>query len=142
MACPNDFSIEYSWQSGSVPPPYYYEYTVTIHSDGRGWVTLLPDYPQNHPQPRRAEFFIAQKDFQRLWETMHASGLFEHGWKPAQPGGPIGGEAACLTIRRGSEVIQVPYLLSMVDGLRFAPVYEAIRDLAAETVEHLRSAGR
>ncbi len=137
MTCPDDFSLEYSWHSGSVPPPYYYEYTVTIAADGRGQVTLLPDYPQHQPPLRRAEFFVPIQVVAQLCERMRAAGLFEHAWKTAEDN-TGGGEGASMTVHVEGQLIHVPHLLPMMDGLRVAPVYELIRDLVSEAVERLR----
>src|SRR4051812_20811553 len=35
---PADFSLTYDWRAGSMPPPFHYEYTVSISPDGEGKV--------------------------------------------------------------------------------------------------------
>ena len=41
---PADFNVIYEWQEGSLPPPYHYEYTITIKADGQGQIVMIPDY--------------------------------------------------------------------------------------------------
>lgn len=79
---PPEERIAYEWSEGTVPPPYYYEFAITVtlggggsggratHTPGdgaddpeeyrtgapRGWVRLLPDYEQ-HGAPSFVESF-------------------------------------------------------------------------------------
>jgi hypothetical protein len=37
--------ITYSYQTGTVPPPYFYHYNFTVNSGGFGTLVYQPDYP-------------------------------------------------------------------------------------------------
>ena len=42
---PEDFTLQYDWCAGSMPPPYHYEYTIRIGPDLQGEIVFHPDYP-------------------------------------------------------------------------------------------------
>src|SRR5581483_4503008 len=64
---PDDFALEYRWREASLPPPYHYEYTITIKPTGHGEIVMIPDYPNvmvpHYPVqtiPRWTETFALQ----------------------------------------------------------------------------------
>ena len=43
---PQDFSIAYQLNPGSLPSPYYHEITINVDPSGKGEIELIPDYPK------------------------------------------------------------------------------------------------
>ncbi|HUT36408.1 MAG TPA: hypothetical protein VNE39_23175 [Planctomycetota bacterium] len=44
---PADFGFRYDWREGSLPPPYHYEYTISVSPEGEGTIVFRPDYPEH-----------------------------------------------------------------------------------------------
>jgi hypothetical protein len=125
---PDDFSFRFRWQLGSVPPPYYYEYTIKINADGTGDIELLPDYPQHHPQKRTAPLRLNKTTINYLFEEMQSAGLFENVC-PEVESNWTGGSQASLDVHAWGKEYHVPYSISSADLHRMEPVYLAIQEL-------------
>ncbi len=125
---PEDFSFRFRWQMGSVPPPYYYEYTIHVNADGTGDIELLPDYPQNHPQKRTAPLHLNKTTLSYLFEEMQTANLFDKDWTEVDPNW-ISGNHAALDVHAWGKDFLVPYSISSADARRMEPVFLAIQEL-------------
>lgn len=125
---PDDFSFTYRWKMGSVPPPYYYEYTIRVNNDGSGDVSLLPDYPENHPQKRSASLRLNKSTLVFLFEEMQSAGLFEKEF-PEVDSNWFEGSRAALTVQAWGKDFHVPFAISSADNHRLEPVFLAIQEL-------------
>jgi hypothetical protein len=124
---PEDFSFRFRWQMGSVPPPYYYEYTITIEADGSGNIELLPDYPQNRPQKRTAPLRLNKTIISSLFEEMQTAGLFEKVCAEVESNW-TGGSQASLDVHAWGKDFHVPYSISSSDMQRLEPVFLSIQE--------------
>jgi hypothetical protein len=125
---PDDFSFTYRWKLGSVPPPYYYEYTIRVKEDGTGDIELLPDYPEHHPQKRTAPMRLNKTTLKFLFEEMQSAGLFEKACAEVESNW-IGGSQASLDVRAWGKDFHVPFSISSADTRRLEPVFLAIQEL-------------
>lgn len=128
LGYPDDFSFKYNWQMGSVPPPYYYEYTIQVNSDGSGQVELLPDYPMHHPGKRTAALNLDRKTMEYLFKEMSEAGLFEINCPEIDPNW-TGGSQSALNVHAWGKDYNVPFSISSADRLRVEPVFLAIQEL-------------
>lgn len=125
---PEEFSFEYQWQMGSVPPPYYYEYSIKVEANGAGAVELLPDYPMHHPVPRTLEINVGHFSLECLYIEMTKDELFEKECRGVDSN--WGGESlSSLVVRAWGKEYKVPSLISSADRRRLEPVFLAIREL-------------
>jgi hypothetical protein len=125
---PEDFAFRFRWQMGSVPPPYYYEYTITVTADGTGSIELLPDYPQNHPQKRNSTLRLTKTILTNLFEEMQSAGLFEKISLEVESNW-TGGSQATLDVHAWDKDFHIPYSISSIDAQRMEPVFLAIQEL-------------
>jgi hypothetical protein len=125
---PEDFTFRFRWQLGNVPPPYYYEYTITIKADGSGDIELLPDYPQNHPEKRQAPLHLNKTTLSYLFEEMQTASLFDKACLEVESNW-TGGSRASLDVQAWGKNFHVPYSISSMDAQRMDPVYLAIQEL-------------
>jgi len=52
--------LRYYWNTGSIPPPDYYEYTIEISTQG-GLISFRPDYPDNNPAEWQESFSLTEE---------------------------------------------------------------------------------
>ena len=132
---PADFRLRYDWREGSLPPPYHYEYTITLAADGSGLISMTPDYPGEGVPVWEEPFSLSPAELDRLHDLMVEQGLLRERWR-AEDSPPVGGSYAWLEVTRDGRTIEVPPF--PVDGQRErattiftaveASVPQAIRD--------------
>ena len=70
----DDFKVQYSWTAASMPPPYHFEYDVTIGPGLAGSVVYLPDYPGADTPTWSAEFTFTETDLDTLYQLIVRQG--------------------------------------------------------------------
>lgn len=130
---PADFSLYYEWQEGSVPPPYHYEYTITVEPPNSGTIVYLPDYA-NFDSPTWTETFaVNQTVMEQVYKQMVQQGVWSRQWR-ASDELRVGGELASLTVTAQGRKVDVPSSLGNGDLARIEPVYAAIHDLVPQAL--------
>ena len=104
---PDDFSITYNWYEGTVPPPYHYEYMITIESDGAGLVTYSPDYPGADVPTWTEPFTLDSSQMDALYTQLRDLKVFTTAWSEADQV-PVGGSHANLTILVDGRTVDIP----------------------------------
>lgn len=104
---PDDFSVRYAWQEGSLPPPYHYSYEVTIAADGSGQVTFLPDYDFSDPPIWIETFALDAAQMDALYQQMLDAEVFSRSWAEADDI-PVGGSSAVLDVTAAGNILTVP----------------------------------
>jgi hypothetical protein len=135
---PEDFSVLYEWQEGSLPPPYHYEMAMRISPDGQGEVTLVPDYPSGQVPVFSEPFPVSARALDGLFRLMIENGLLETSWQ-AQEDPPVGGEVEWLTVTAGGRQVEIPAFVLPEQQSQVKAMAEALRALVpAETWERLQ----
>ena len=133
---PEDFALTCDWAAGAMPPPYHYEYSITVGPDGRGEITFWPDYPAEETPAWRETW---QAPFERRLRLYHL--LEEHGFlNPVVETGeeeerPIGGETVRLEASANGQRIQLDSTrlsADRADALR--EMLDAVRALVPDLV--------
>ena len=127
-AAARDLTLRYEWNAASVPPPYHYEYIITIGPGPRGEVTFLPDYSQHDTPAWRVAFDIDPAALEALSDLVERQGVFARRWRRAQSR-IVGDSQAWLKAEAAGKAVSVPASLSRRDAESIAPVYQAIRAL-------------
>ena len=104
---PDDFSITYQWQEGSLPPPFHYEYRITLQPTGQGEVVMIPDYPSEQVPTWTETFTVQPVALDNLYQVMVDNGLFTHNWR-AQENPPVGGSSQSMVVTAHGEQITIP----------------------------------
>jgi guanosine-3',5'-bis(diphosphate) 3'-pyrophosphohydrolase len=130
---PSDFYLEYAWREGTVPPPYHYEYRITLEASGNGEVLFRPDYPSEQPPEWRESFTVSFEELQGLYRRIVEEGILGRQWEPIpDEEARIGGELESMEIVENARAHQIPS--SIVDASRVEPVYQRIRSMVPETI--------
>jgi hypothetical protein len=126
--------IEYQWREGTVPPPHYYEYAVSVAGDGMAEIGLTPDYPQDHPPVFRAMFRVAPSAIQRVDEVLAEAD--ETVWMPlpTERAASLGDSTERLTLFGGAGVAMFSTTFSSDDKARLATLREAVRGMVPADV--------
>jgi hypothetical protein len=104
---PADFKVIYEWQEGSLPPPYHYEYTITIQPDGQGEIVMLPDYDTDATPYWVEPFSVTPAALDQFYRLLIDKGLFTQAWQ-AQADPPVGGSYDFLRITAHDRQIDIP----------------------------------
>ena len=107
VARPDDFSVTYDWYEGSLPPPYHYEYTVSIAADGAGQVVYTPDYPGGETPTWTEDFALDAAQLDALYAQVRDLGVLTTTWSEADDI-PVGGSHSTLTIVASGKTIDIP----------------------------------
>jgi hypothetical protein len=127
---PQDFTIQYDWCEGSVPPPYHYEYTIRIGPGPEGEMVFYPDYP-GHGTPVWAEpFDVGEEPLDGLY-TLVAERVLGKEWVEIRDG-TVGGSLEWLKGTANGKSFRVPSRIAEPGAV--APVYAAIKALVPDAV--------
>lgn len=127
-AVPDDFRLRYDWREGSLPPPYHYEYTITLGADGAGLISMVPDYPAPAVPVWEEPFRVPPAEVERLYRLISEQGALTERWR-ALDMPPVGGSSASMELTAGGRSVQIPSF--PVDGQRerAEAIYAAVEAL-------------
>lgn len=130
---PTDFSLVYEWQEGSLPPPYHYEYTITIDPTGQGQIVMVPDYSFSNPPTWTETFTITPAALDQLYRLLIDKGLFAQGWQ-AQQDPPVGGSFDSLHVTAHGRQITVPSFVIQTQANAAEDIATAARALVPQPI--------
>lgn len=104
---PADFSATYEWREGSLPPPYYYQYTVSVEPNGLVTLTMIPDYPADGVPVWVETSTVDAAGLDALYSLMLDEGVFTNNWR-AEEDPPVGGSFDWLTITAAGQQVEIP----------------------------------
>lgn len=125
---PADFSVAYNWQEGSLPPPYHYEYSITITGNGQGDVVMTPSYPAEHVPRWQESFQVTAADLDRLYQRFVDQGLFTHSWK-TETNLRVGGSSEWIKVVAGETVVEIPRQVVAGQEAAATEIYAAVKAL-------------
>lgn len=126
-----DFKVQYSWTAASMPPPYHFEYDVTIGPGLAGSVVYLPDYPGADTPTWSADFTLAAADLDALYQLILHQEVFGHRWREVR-NRPIGGATSELQVLANGETVRVHS--QMVGAARLEPINETVIKLVPQEI--------
>lgn len=125
---PGDFSVEYGWAEGSLPPPYHYEYGINIQPDGKSQITFVPDYPSASAPKWVESFTVSGAKLDGLYRLMAEEGLFTREWKQTDSP-PTGAPSHSLTVTAGGKTFGVRDYLIPEQEPAASAMFEAVEAL-------------
>ena len=98
--------IEYYFNIGSLPPPYHYEYTITITRDGTASLEYMMGYSRTSDNTLEYKLDIRNTPLKNLNKEIKESGILSKkiGYFPTGEI-PVGGSSEHLTIFDGNDTI-------------------------------------
>jgi hypothetical protein len=125
------FEIVYHWTEGSVPPPYYYEYSIKILEDRTGIVTYRPDYDLEGVPLWNRYFTIPQELYSSLYNLLVSSEFYAYAWNQALEINVGGSQEWCEGIIENHE-FHIPAELTQEDAERVGTLYLIFKQLGPE----------
>ena len=132
---PADFSFEFRWNVGALPPPYYYSYAILVAADGKGQFIYQEGYEgEDARQPAVSEFTLSQEQLQELYEMMLQRDLLREKWEQGEilPGAP----SAAMWITAAGKTYEVPddATMQVADRKAVTEVYDFLRTLLPQSI--------
>ena len=130
---PADFSVVYSWQAGSLPPPYHYEYTITISSGGQGDLVMVPSYPADDFPRWQEPFQVEAADLDRLYQQFLDQGLFTRSWQ-AESELRVGGSSEWLGVAAAGTEVTTPRQVAARHEPAATELYTAVKAMVPPAI--------
>jgi hypothetical protein len=130
---PDDFSLTYKWQEGSLPPPYHYEYTITVSSAGQGTIVMVPDYPADGVPVWSETFTVEATQMDAFYQLVLTNELFENSWQQ-KTDPPVGGSSQSVVITAHSQEITIPTYVIESQQEAANRIHSAIEALVPESI--------
>lgn len=123
---PADFAVAYDWREGSLPPPYYYEYSITLGADGQCELIMMPSYPASDVPRWQERFQVSDADRDRLYQRLLELGLFTQSWREATEL-RVGGSTESLIVVANRTQVKIPSQVVDRQEADAAEIYAAVR---------------
>ncbi len=104
---PDDFRIEYYWETGSLPSPHFYYYEINIGPGVVGEIKFQADYSDQEPPIWIESIEISRDDMDELYEMLYVIGLFDMVWLQVEDI-PDGGSATKLLVYAYGQEFTIP----------------------------------
>ncbi len=130
---PADFNLVYNWQEGSLPPPYHYEYTITIQPDGQGQIVMIPDYSSRQTPSWTETFTVTATTLDQFYRLLIDKGLFAQRWQ-AQSEPPVGGSSDSLEVTAHNRQINIPSFVIAAQATAANDIAAAVRGLVPQDI--------
>jgi hypothetical protein len=137
QAWPSDFVVKYNYVSGSVPPPYHYEYSVTIDAKCNGTISYKPDFVFDTLLTET--FHLSKKNMRKFWSLLKKNDFFYAEWIQQQKL-PVGGSTEYLEIIANNKTFKIPAF--PVEKEKAEKILEVARNLFPKSVMDTLSAKR
>ena len=131
---PSDFQVSYYWETGSLPPPYFYSYTITIGPSAEGTITFEPGYSTYDPPTWVEDFQLSESDLDLLYEELYDANVFEGEWHQKEDI-PVGGSADKMAVIAYGRDYSIPiYVEGEEKSKSIKKVYEEIETLVPQEI--------
>lgn len=146
VAAPADFSFSYNYSNGALPPPYHYEYKITVKADGTVQMNYMPDYiveaTIEDATPVWVEKTTVSKEkLNKLYQQMDKIGVFNTVWQEPKEK-TVGGPSQFLKVTANGKNFEIPVwaaekeeiknLYSDISALFSADVWQKIANQTEE----------
>lgn len=131
MQPPADFSVQYEWRAGSMPPPYHYEYTIRVGPGSEGQIVYLPDYQSEGVPTWTETITVTSRQLGDLYALVVDRKLLREKWGRVQDP-PVGGSVQWAEITAGGKTYKVPTQLQGFQESAAASLYEAVKALVPQ----------
>jgi len=127
----NNFSLQYEWREGSMPPPHYYEFTIRINSSLKCEIIFRPDYPSHNPPEWKEHFKVNRTDIDNLHRLMREKDVFSKEWA-VEDRIAEGGSYDWLDIQAEGGSFRIPS--DIKDRTEIEEVYQFIKSLVPQKI--------
>ena len=132
---PEDFSLSFDWNTGSLPPKYRYSYVITIGPGPQGEFEYILGYSGKDPSEQSiVDFSITEERMNELFQFLNTMDIFRSRWDTGRE--LIGGSTTSLIITAFGKEYHVPSIseLEGADKELIGNVMEKIRGYVPDDV--------
>jgi len=130
---PPDLTIRYEWDSGSLPPPFHFEYTIRIGPGNQGEIEYRPGYPTDQPPEWVEVFTVSENRLEQLHRFLIDNMIPARHWQTLSEGF-LGGSDANLSGTIGDEHFSIPGNLIPDNNAVIAPLYTLIQNSVPQSI--------
>jgi len=114
---PEDFSLSFAWNTGSLPPKHRYEYVITIGPGEQGELDYTSGYGGPEDANRwTAPFSLTEQEMASLFQYLQVENMIRSNWNTGR--GLIGGSTTSLIIQAYGKEYRVPSISELEDNDR------------------------
>ncbi len=104
---PRDFSVQLTWSTGALPPPYYYSYSISCGPGLKGIFAYRNDKNLSQDQePVIIDFDTSIESMDSLYVFLKENNFFRDKWDEAPPS--IGGSSTRIKIGADGKTYEIP----------------------------------
>ena len=134
---PADLSLSFSWDTGSLPPQYRYEYVIIIGPGGQGQLVYQLGYGgMESPETLRrvSDFTLTEAELETLYTFLKENGVFDTKWKTGEP--MMGGSGSSLIVTAFEKVYRMPSIseLSNTQQAQADTIFEGVREYVPQAI--------
>lgn len=125
---PADFSATCQGNTGTLPPPHYYEYVIRIGPGPEGMLEMTAGYPGQGTPVWQERFPLGPEHLDWLHDGMAGQGMFSAPWR-TRPDVPIGGGSERLAVVAGGQQFTLPPFVDPTQEAAASSIRGAVRAL-------------
>ena len=132
---PEDFSLTFGWNTGALPPQYFYSYTISVEPDGTGKLTYQPGYQLDNTENFwQTEFNLTNKQMDDLYQYLLDNDLLRSSWKEGEI--LLGSSGTSISITANGKEFLVPSIskLQQADRLLVNAAMDYIHSLVPQDI--------
>jgi hypothetical protein len=130
---PADLAVVYRWREGTLPPPYHYEYSISVQPSGAGEIVMRPDYPSDEVPTWTEAFTLSPAQLDAFYAVLVAQGLFRENWR-AEDVPPVGGSSDDVRITAHGRQVEIPSFVVQEQAARADAITAAVRALVPPAI--------
>jgi len=111
--CPEDLTVKFYWNTGTLPPEYQYYYQITVGPGLQGLFEYQPGYPGTSWEPLSPDvwevsFEVSQDQVNHLYQLLIENDLFKSRWKTTDEVAEGGSSSYITIIANGRKYDKIP----------------------------------
>ena len=132
---PDDFRLYYYWNTGALPPEYYYQYEIEIGPDGDGTLTYQKGYKEDEGQGQVFSFRVDAQDWDDFYAWLQTNKILRSTWKETSDI-LLGGSTTSVKIQANGKKYVIPSVsvLSQNDRSAFYELEDQIEQLVPDEI--------
>lgn len=131
---PDDFSLYFEWNTGSLPPQYTYTYAITLGPGTQGKLAYQPGYEKDKLHHWEVDFSVSEQQMVDLYQYLDSQDMFRSNWEVGES--MEGSSGTTLILNSHGRQYNIPSL-SILDRSEYARVVaamQAIRNLVPRAI--------
>ncbi|NMC47203.1 MAG: hypothetical protein GYA52_10305, partial [Chloroflexi bacterium] len=104
---PQDFAIYSYWNTGALPPEYYYEIEIEIDPDRNGTLTYQADYESESGKENVFQFSVDETTWNDFYMWLKTNRIFRNNWQQSKEI-MVGGSGTQVKLQMNGEKYEIP----------------------------------